>query len=224
MSAPSDSPPRRALEELLPWYAAGTLSRREAREVEAALAQHPELARRYELVREELAATVQLNETLGAPSAQARERLFAAIDAEPQRRPAPWRVIGPRLAGLLAGLSPRSLAWSASAAALLIFVQLALIGVMLAGGREHIYQPASISEASGGDGAYVLVRFAPQASAEAITKFLAANQASIVGGPAPGGIYRVRVAPAPLARAELQALVKQLAQSSDIVGFIAGSD
>src|SRR5262245_4612550 len=51
------------------------------------LAEDGELARRYELVREELAETIQLNETLRAPSARAMEKLFAAIDAEEERAP-----------------------------------------------------------------------------------------------------------------------------------------
>jgi hypothetical protein len=70
------------IESLLPWHAAGTLDRSDAERVERALAEDGELARRYELVREELAETIRLNESLGAPSARAMEELFAAIDAE----------------------------------------------------------------------------------------------------------------------------------------------
>ena len=81
---------RHEIEVLLPWHAAGTLSRREADLVERALAEDRELARRYDLVRQELAETIHLNETLGEPSARAMEKLFAAIDAEeagaPRRR------------------------------------------------------------------------------------------------------------------------------------------
>src|SRR5437899_5558329 len=73
---------REDIEALLPWHAAGTLSRRDAQRVEVALSCDDELARQYELVREELAATIHLNETLGAPSARVVERLFAQIDAE----------------------------------------------------------------------------------------------------------------------------------------------
>src|SRR2546428_685006 len=76
------APERDDIETLLPWHAAGTLSRRDAERVEQALAQDAELARRYELVREELAETIHLNETLGAPSARVAQRLFAAIDAD----------------------------------------------------------------------------------------------------------------------------------------------
>ena len=42
------------VELLLPWHAAGTLSRRDAARVEQALANDNELAARYEMVREEL--------------------------------------------------------------------------------------------------------------------------------------------------------------------------
>jgi len=75
------------IEELLPWHATGTLSRRDADRVEQALAGDRELARRYELVRQELAETVHLNATLGAPPARAMEKLFAVINAEEAQAP-----------------------------------------------------------------------------------------------------------------------------------------
>jgi anti-sigma-K factor RskA len=68
-------PERHEIGALLPWYAAGTLSRREADLVERALAGDSELARRYDLIRQELAETIHLNETLGAPSARVMEKL-----------------------------------------------------------------------------------------------------------------------------------------------------
>ena len=79
--APSD------VEMLLPWHAAGTLNARDARRVEEALARDPELAKQYAVIREEYAETIHLNESLGAPSARAMQKLFAAIDGEPARKP-----------------------------------------------------------------------------------------------------------------------------------------
>src|SRR5438270_11975378 len=87
MNAINKEPERHEIEALLPWHAAGTLNRRDADRVEQALAGDRELARRYDLVREELAETIHLNETLGAPSARAMEKLFAAIDADDARAP-----------------------------------------------------------------------------------------------------------------------------------------
>ena len=87
MTAIGKQPARHEIEELLPWYATGTLSVRDAVRVEQALAGDRELARRYELVLQELGETARLNETLGAPSARAMEKLFAAISAEEARVP-----------------------------------------------------------------------------------------------------------------------------------------
>src|SRR5258708_38707562 len=81
MNAINKEPERHEIEALLPWHAAGTLSRRDADRVEQAPADDPELARRYDLVRQELAETIHLNETLGEPSARAIEKLFAPLDA-----------------------------------------------------------------------------------------------------------------------------------------------
>jgi hypothetical protein len=82
-----DDAERRQIEFLLPWYAAGTLGRSDTDRVEQALAVDFELARRYALVVEELAETINLNETLGEPSARVAETLFAAIDVEEARAP-----------------------------------------------------------------------------------------------------------------------------------------
>src|SRR6478752_3333651 len=74
------------IEALLPWHAAGTLNARDARRVEDALAHDRDLARQYAVIREEYAETISLNESLGAPSSRAMQKLFAAIDAEPARK------------------------------------------------------------------------------------------------------------------------------------------
>src|SRR6478752_561657 len=87
MTAINRQPGRYEIEELLPWYATGTLSGREAERVEQALAGDHELRTRYDLIRRELAETTRLNEALGAPSARVTEKLFAAINAEQARAP-----------------------------------------------------------------------------------------------------------------------------------------
>src|SRR3954466_3278503 len=100
------------IELLLPWHAAGTLNPRDARRVDEALARDPELAKQYAVIREEYAETIHLNESLGAPSARAMQRLFAAIDGEPAPNPSASRGISVRISEFFAGLSPRTLAWS----------------------------------------------------------------------------------------------------------------
>jgi len=216
------------VELLLPWHAAGTLNHRDTQRVEAALASDPDLARRYELVREELGQTIELNECLGAPSARAMQALFARIDAEPARPRAASVGMGARLREFLGGLSPRTLAWSASAAAIAILLQAAVIGAVMYKGSGSAgaasYQTASAStNVSGGDGAYVLIRFQPQASAADIDRFLEGSKFSVAGGPFAGGLYRVQVAPKKLSQSDLVGIVQKL-QGDKIIGFVAATD
>ncbi len=213
------------IETLLPWHAAGTLSRRDAQRVEDALARDPELARRYALVREELSETIHLNETLGAPSARAAEMLFAAIDAEPRRRPAPSLSLAARVSEFFASLTPRTLAWSATAAVFAILLQAGfLAGMALKDKDTGGYQTASTaSDAKAGAGSYALISFKPQASAGDVTKFLESNKLVIAGGPSAGGLYRVRIAEGKLAQDTRDSLIKKL-QGDKVVSFIATTE
>ena len=213
------------IEELLPWHAAGTLSRSDARRVEDALARDPELARRYALVRDELGETIVLNETLGAPSAHAMEKLFAKIDAEPARKAALSLNLGARVAEFFASFSPRTLAFAGSAAVLAILLQAGIIASLAiketkTGGYETASAPTNPPV---GEGAFTLIRFAPQATQDDVTKFLEANKFSMASGPMAGGLYKVRVSMTALPKADLANLVKKL-QGDKVVTFIATTE
>ena len=226
MMTTKDKAPQPAdIEALLPWHAAGTLSRRDAERVETALAHDPELARRYALVRDELAETIHLNETLGAPSARAMERLMAAIEAEaPAAKPAFKLDLGGRIAEWLSGFSPRTLAWSATAGALAIMLQAGLIAGMFVGetGGKRGFETASFQpKAPVADGSYALIGFAPQASAADVTRFLEASKASVVDGPRAGGLYKVRVAATALPKEQLAEIVKKMQAEGAVVRFAA---
>src|SRR5262249_9255533 len=179
MIASRDKAPKREdIEVLLPWHAAGTLSRRDAERVEQALASDAELARRFELVREEMAETIHLNESLGAPSARAAQRLFAAIDAEgaSAKRRTGFDFSG-WLAGLIEQVSPRALAWSAAAAGLAIVLQAGLLAGLVIKEKGATYQTASYGEATAtAPGSFALVRFNPAASIADITRFFDSNK------------------------------------------------
>src|SRR4051812_19111188 len=223
------APEREDIEALLPWHAAGTLSRRDSERVEQALAQNAELARRFELVREEMVETIHLNETLGAPSARAAQRLFAAIESEQQQ--APKRAAGFDLGGWLAGLvesfSPRTLAWSGAAAAVAIVIQAGHLAGVFLKERHTGFQTASRNEtattASSTQGSFALVRFNPTASAGDLTRFFDEHKASLVEGPRPGGIYRIRVSANILGKDDLGKLIARLAEDKNVVAFIVPS-
>jgi anti-sigma factor RsiW len=221
---PADEIPN-DVELLLPWHAAGTLSRRDAARVEQALANDNELAARYERVREELGEAIRVNESLGAPSARAMEALFAKIDAEPARQPKASFNLGASLANFVVGFSPRTLGYGAAAAALAIVLQAGLLAGMVVKqgqtgqGQAGGYTTASMSES--GQGAFVSVRFKPEATAADIGKFLSDNKAVIVDGPVAGtGMFKLRVAQRVLSEQELDTAVKTMT-ASPVIGFAA---
>jgi len=218
-----EAPAQDDIETLLPWHAAGTLSRRDAQRVEDALARNPELARRYALVREELGETIHLNETLGAPSARAMEALFAKIDAEPKRTAmggAGSLNLSSRFTGWLENLAPRTLAFAGGVAAIAILLQAGLIAtIMVKQNPTSGFETASAPSTAPGVGAFTLIRFAPQASFDDINKFLEQNKLMIVSGPVAGGLYKVRVGDNTLSKDQIGEVVKKL-QQDKVVGFI----
>jgi hypothetical protein len=207
------------IEMLLPWHAAGTLNPRDARRVDEALARDPELAKQYAVIREEYAETIHLNESLGAPSARAMQKLFAAIDGEPARKPSSASPgISARIAAFFAGLSPRTLAWSATLGAVALLLQAGVIGaVLIKNQTAPSFQTASLSTNEPVTRAFgpsepptrALVRFAPDARVSDITALLDSYQASIVDG-AKGGMFRLQFGIKPLPKNEAANLLSKL--------------
>jgi len=216
------------IEMLLPFHAAGTLSARDARRVDDALASDPELARQYAVIREEYAETISLNESLGAPSTRAMAKLFAAIDAEPVRKPSLSVSLSARVSEFFARLSPRTLAWSASLGAIALLLQAGVIGAVLMKNQTASFQTASLSlnESSapitrdlGSIAAppRALVRFAPEARVADITALLDNYQASIVDG-AKGCMFRLQFGSKAMSKDEVASLLKRL-QGEKIIGL-----
>jgi hypothetical protein len=213
------------IEALLPWHAAGTLSARDSRRVEDALARDPLLARQYAAIREEYAETIALNESLGAPSWRAMQKLFAAIDAEQARSPSGSLKFSPWIAEFFASLSPRTLAFSAALGALALLLQAGVIGAILATQQGGTFQTASlpnqiITHTLGQQTPpRAFVRFAPDARVSDISAFLDANQAVIIDS-TPGGMFRLQFGDKPMSRQEIAVLMTRL-QNETIINLAA---
>jgi anti-sigma factor RsiW len=206
------------IETLLPWHAIGTLSRHDAQRVEAALKADSELARRFEMVREEQVEAIHLNEMLGAPSARAMEKLFAAIDQEALVARRSSFQLGARLSAFIANVSPRALAWSASAAAVVLVLQGGLITSLM---QERLdadlasYRDVNLTGPTG------LVSFAPQASATDIEKFLDAYKATLIDGPK-NGYFRFRISGV-ASKDDLTKVVVKMQHEKTVVAFVSVS-
>jgi hypothetical protein len=224
MTLNKEAPERQDLEALLPWHAAGTLARRDAERVERALAHDRDLARQFQVVREELTETIHLNEMLGAPSSRCMEKLFAAIEGEGAKAPVrrSFDLFG-RISEMLSGFAPRKLAFAASAALVLVVAQGALlttVAIKDQAGPELQSYPSY----RGIDDAQVVIRFVPQATVGDITKFLDAYHAAVVEGPLKGQLYSVRLSVGSDSKTELSRLVQRMQSESRIVEFIATKD
>jgi hypothetical protein len=211
------------IETLLPWYAAGTLRRRDRQRVEDALRYDTALAHHADLVREELAETISFNESLGVPSARCMDRLMAAIDAETvaARKRNTARAVAGQFAAFIAGFTPRTLAVAASFAVAAIALQAFLL-VNMATKPQVTFETAGLNPTTTGHGTFAMVRFAREASAGEITRFLEEYHATLVDGPKPGGFYRVRLTMKTLAKEELARIVSRMRQERVVETANAG--
>ena len=219
-AAPNGAEPRPA-DLLAPWKATDKLDAKDAALFERLMAEDAEIAHRLAAAVEERQATIDLNETLPAASAGAREALFARIEAyEARRARRSGAGLSRWLAARLTGLSPGALAWSATAAALVIALQAGLLTQAYLGAGDARYETASDGREAA-SGQTLLVGFQPSATARDIAALLAETGAEIVGVPKPSGVFVVRIAERPMPRPDLDAAVKRLQERSAVVRFVA---
>src|SRR5439155_15440181 len=113
-------------------------------------------------------ANIRHREFHGAPSARAMQKLMADIEADVStaRRVRSSFILGEWLSERLSSFSPRTLAWSATAAALAVVLQAGLLAGMFVserqGGSFHTASVQSDQVIKGGT--YALISFSPQAS------------------------------------------------------------
>jgi hypothetical protein len=157
-----------------------------------------------------------LNESLGAPSGRAMQKLFAAIDAEPERREATRIGLATRISSFFSSLSPRTLAWSATLGAIVLVAQAAVIGTVLVKNQSSTFQTASLStertvvrDLGGVPPPRALVRFSQDARVADITALLDKYQASIVGN-ARGGMFRLQFGDQTMNKDDLNDLISKL--------------
>lgn len=220
---------REAIEALLPWYERGQLDAGDAARVEAYLSSHPDMTSQIALVEEERAETVLLNEARGAPGAGALDRLMNSIEEHEAKNPS---LAGTRTAlwgwasKLLGVPVPASLRWVAGAAAVLIVAQGVLLGVLMTTGvpQGPGYETASGPGESNARGTFALIQFAQDAGADDITQLLTEFEISIVDGPKPGGIYKVRLSESALELAKRDTILKKLQSRSRLILFAAPAE
>jgi anti-sigma factor RsiW len=211
----SEDSEREEIEKLLPWYVTGRLGVSDANKVEMYLAQHPDALPQLQLIGAEREETMRANEAMGWPRSGLSDRLIASLP----RSTAPGRGHGrfAKFAQFFRIYPALGTQWAALGMGLLILAQAAFIAVLLT--RAPTYRLAAGAH---GDGAVVLVAFADDAKASEIARFLADFQATIVDGPKPGGVYKIKLRN--LDKSQLDdTLLSKLSEHSNIVRIVLPS-
>jgi hypothetical protein len=205
----------REIEELLPWRATGRLSRDDSDRVDDALATDADLRASLDAIGEDMAAVVAADAQAPAPSRAARDRLMQMIDVHEAARPR--SILDRFLARCSAGRAPKAFVLAGVAALLLIVAQAAAITELLVGSPGATYRTAS--QATSSSGATALVQFAPGARFADAAAFLDSHGMAIVDGPKPGGFWSVRIGPAGLTRAQIDAALATLRADRNLVAI-----
>jgi anti-sigma-K factor RskA len=202
------------VEELLPWYVTGRVSREEARGIEAALKTMPDLAGKLAQVQREREAVSRAAEAVEPAPPETLQRLLQQVESTRQ-----WRVppIERRseAGGWLKGAMGHNAVWQTAFAA-------ACVAIVALGIR--LYNPETPGEygvagnINGAGGATLLVTFQPTATASDIASLLGGLGATIVDGPKPGGAFIVQL-PASGA-GEVEAATSSLLARKDVVATV----
>ncbi|MFP4538411.1 MAG: hypothetical protein ACLFPA_08925 [Dichotomicrobium sp.] len=174
----------------MPWLATGHPGERADRDA----LDNPETADHARQVREEAAAVAADNEARGVPSAEVLDRVMASVERETARAPRlrrmTWAAAIERWLDSLRAPAVGRLA-AVGAAVLVIAVQAAVIGYLIAERPASTYQTASGQDMAARMGPGFLARFESEATATEISATLRAAGVRIVDGPKAGGFYRV---------------------------------
>ena len=189
---------------------------------EAYLAAHPEMKSQISLIAEERGETILLNEARGAPSAGALDRLMDTIEHEEASNPS-LASFKPALKGWMSKLFgapiPAPMQLAAYAAAIVIVVQGIALGVLTTSdvSQGPGYETASGAAQKAAAGSFALVQFAEDAKSEDINGLLTEMGLSIVDGPKPGGVYRVRLSSVPLEDAKRDTILNELLSHKGLI-------
>lgn len=202
------------VEELLPWYVTGRVSREDAKGIEAGLKAMPDLNGKLADVQREREAVARAAEAVEPAPPENLQRLLQQVETTRQ-----WRV--PRTdgqthaSGRLKAAIGRSIVWQAAFA--LACVAIVFLGI-------QVYNPPAPGELGlatriGDPGEVtLLVTFQPDARTGDVAALLTSVNAAIIGGPKPDGAYVVQI---PAGRAgDIDAVTASLLSRKDLVAAV----
>ena len=204
------------VEELLPWYVTGRISREEARGVEAALKTMPDLADKLVQAQRERDAVARAAEAIEPPPPETLQNLLQQVDNTRQIRPA--KVEAGQSGGWLADAFNRNLVWQGAFA--VASIAIVALGVRLytipTDGSFEVAGNNTAANINGAASPTLLVTFQPAATAGEITALLTELDAVVADGPKPDGTYVIHLPHAD----DLAAAIAALEARKDVVASV----
>lgn len=202
--------------DLLPWFAAETLSDEERLAVAAHLEACPECTLELAQFQELRLADLELSTDIPPAPANMLQQALAEIDDYEQERAA-----APQSA-------PAARSWwdafwnpEPGFARLVMAAQFALVLALAVGLLMRNDEPDYGVLGGPGDGATISIQFADTATAAQIADLLTDAQCVIVDGPSALGLYTVRTPVEPEDAGAVEVLIQQIQSHTDIVQFAA---
>ena len=213
----------REIAELLPWYAAGTLSPQESAAVEDFLERHPERRREVEEMRALGETEIALSEQTPALDPALFQRALDEIEAyESSRAPvaaepgAPEPGAAQRILRTLTGWWTPAPTFARAVMAAQFALLLGLASLYLADRGDSPATTLGGPEVPG-EGVRIAVQFHETATEAQIRELLGEVEASITAGPSALGLYTLTVA------GDAEEAVRVLRARSEVVAFAEAS-
>ncbi len=212
---------RDEIEMLLPWYVSGRLDAADKERVERWIARDSGLARQLVVLEDDRREAVLANENVRLPDTLSVHASMAKITGTGIS--GSQAVAGgffDRIREFFAMPQMQTARWALAAGAAIILLQSVWLGSLLVGREPTSYQTASGGSTVAADGTFALVRFADGASAKDIAKALSGLEMTIVDGPKPGGLFRVRIGARGLSDAVRDQRLSSLRQQSGLIVLV----
>ena len=207
--------------DLLPWYAAGTLSPADAARVEAALEREPGLKANLDAAHEDIELATVGNEAAGVPSLAAWARVDAVAFNEPYRPGFTARLRTACVSVFARATMAPMLAGGIAAAAALVIVAQGGALLYLGSPTGPAFHTAS-DPAANARGAQLLVAFDPAISVGRMAEILGSRGAIVIDGPRAGGLYRIALRADVRAVPDVEAAMAAL-RAEDGVRMVVGA-
>lgn len=211
------------LEALLPWYINGTLDAETRNRIATALVTDARLRKALELARDEAEAVDDINESIAPPAPRVLGNIMSRLPSvQRSNSKFAWRLLTERFTEFVAGVQPRTLVYTAVAAALVLVVQSGVIGMLALQNQGSGPELASVPENDiATQNVRLIVKFVPGATVSNVAELLDELDAGILKGPSGGGLFTIGLDAPQDGELGIDRLIREIESQKELVAFVS---